>query len=100
VMLTVATALSPGLPWLLILCFEHRGRMGVALIAVAHLGVLGLNVAARQVVQNMNLKPYYDVYAQPTAVEWSPMALFLTAFVFMVAVVGWMIVKIARNPTP
>ena len=56
--------------------------------------MLGINAVSRQIVQNMNLKPFLDVSAQPTDVQWGPLAMFLIAFVLGLAVVGWMIAKV------
>ena len=117
--LTVATAVAPGLPWLLMmiagLCSAKRAtgdcpnfrlsengtvplstRMAVAGIALCQFGVLGINAVSRQIVQNVNLKPYFDVSAQPIDVQWAPLAMFLVAFVIGLIVVGWMIAQIVR----
>ena len=59
-------------------------------------GVLGINAASRQVVQNVNLKPFLDVSAQPIDVQWGPLAMFLIVFVIGLAVVGWMIAKVIK----
>jgi hypothetical protein len=96
--LTVATALAPGLPWLLMmtagLCSEKR--VTTAAIAFCQVGVLGINAASRQLVQNINLKPFLDVSAQPTEVQWGPLFMFLIAFVIGLAVVGWMLAQILK----
>ena len=96
--LTVATAVAPGLPWLLMmtagLCSAKRAT--VAAIAVCQFGVLGLNAVSRQVVQNINLKPFLDVSTQPTDVQWGPLAMFLIAFVIGLGVVGWMLTQVLK----
>jgi len=96
--LTIATAVAPGLPWLLImtagLCSAKRAT--VAAIALCQFGVLGVNAVSRQIVQNMNLERFVDVSVQPTDVQWDPLAMFLTAFVLGLAVVGWMIAQIVK----
>ena len=73
--LTVATALATGLPWLLMmtagLCSEKR--VTTAAIAFCQFGVFGLNAISRQIVQNVNLKPFLDVSAQATDVQWGPL---------------------------
>ena len=56
--------------------------------------MLGINAASRQVVQNVNLKPFLDVSAQAEDVQWGPLAMFLIVFVIGLAVVGWMIGKV------
>lgn len=110
--LTLATAISPGLCWALLMttnwCMPHKAasevsangtrcqRAMVAVIALCQFGVLGLNAISRQVVQNFNLKPYWDVMALPEDVQWSPLAMFLIAFVLGLAVVGWMLVQVRK----
>jgi cytochrome bd-type quinol oxidase subunit 2 len=60
------TALSPGLPWLLI--FLQR-KMPVRTLAVltgiAQVGVIGSNAVSRQWLQNRELAPYADLAARP-----------------------------------
>ena len=58
--------------------------------------MLGLNAVSRQIVQNINLKPFLDVSAQPTDVQWGPLAMFLIVFVIGLFVVGWMIAQIVK----
>jgi hypothetical protein len=98
IVLTVATAVAPGLPWLLMmtanLCSAKRAT--VAAIALCQFGVLGLNAVSRQVVQNINLAKFVDVSQQPTDVQWGPLFMFLIAFVIGLAVVGWMIAQIVK----
>lgn len=111
--LTLVTAISPGLPWAILmstnLCSPKKTagevlsggvwckRAMVAAIALCQFGVLGLNAVSRQVVQNFNLKPYLDVMALPEDVQWGPLAMFLIAFVLGLAVIGWMIVQIRKS---
>jgi hypothetical protein len=96
--LTIATAVAPGLPWLLMmtagLCPAKRAT--VAAIALCQFGVLGVNAVSRQIVQNINLERFVNVSAQPTDVQWGPLAMFLIAFVIGLAVVGWMITQIVK----
>jgi hypothetical protein len=96
--LTVATAVAPGLPWLLMmtadLCSEKRAT--TAAIAFCQFGVLGVNAVSRQIVQNINLKPFVDVSAQPTDVQWGPLLMFLIVFVIGLFVVGWMLAQIVK----
>lgn len=100
--LTVLTALSPGLPWILTLFGSRRGGRGLALItALAQYGVLGLNAVSRQIVQNAELAPVVDVTAQPVNLQLSPMLVFLVLFVAGLGVVYWMLVQAvaaARRP--
>jgi hypothetical protein len=95
ILLTILTAMAPGLPWLLILTADwcDAKRATAAAVGVAQFGVLGINAISRQVVQNVNLKPFLDVAAQPTDVQWGPLAMFLIAFVLGVGVIAWMLVQ-------
>jgi hypothetical protein len=119
IVLTIATAVAPGLPWLLMmtagLCSAKRAtgdcpdfRLGengtvpfstraiVATIALCQFGVLALNAVSRQIVQNLNLQRFLDVSAQPTDVQWGPLAMFLIAFAIGLLVVGWMIWQVVK----
>lgn len=92
--LTVVTALSPLLVWTFIVAQARRAdvKRGLTLAVVsAQLVVLGLNAIARQVVQNLELRRYFDVAAEPVHVEWSPLILFLIVFVAGVAVLLWIL---------
>ncbi|MDR7522847.1 MAG: hypothetical protein QN168_10320 [Armatimonadota bacterium] len=102
VVLTAATALSPGLPWLLLLV----GRRGITpalavLVGAAQIGVLAANALSRQIVQNAELRRFLDVTAERTDPQWGPLGLFLVLFVAGLAVVGWMVSKaIAASRRP
>jgi hypothetical protein len=93
--LTGLTAVATGVPWVLImsdnLCDAKRAT--AAAMAAAQFGVLGINAISRQVVQNVNLKAFFDVSAQPTDVQWSPLVMFLVVFVLGLGVVAWMVVQ-------
>jgi hypothetical protein len=92
--LTVLTALSPGLPWILTLLGPRRDGRGLALItALTQYGVLALNAVSRQIVQNAELAPVLDVTAQPVNLQLSPMLAFLVLFVAGVGVVYWMLAQ-------
>lgn len=93
--LTVATAVSPGLPWLLIVAQRHGFRPGWAIAAaVAQVGVLGLNAVSRQVVQNWKLSRFYDVAGAPVEVQWSPMFAFLAVLLAGLTVILWMLTQV------
>jgi hypothetical protein len=98
VVLTVATAVAPGLPWLLMmtagLCSAKRAT--VAAVALCQFGVLAVNAVSRQIVQNVNLGEFFSVSTQRTDVQWSPLAMFLIVFVIGLGVVGWMIAQVLR----
>jgi hypothetical protein len=99
--LTVATAVAPGLPWLLIWRSqksESVGRGTMSLLGLAQFAVLGVNAVSRQVVQHVELSPYFDITKQPetSPMQWSPLIFFLVVFVLGLAVVAWMIAQVAR----
>jgi hypothetical protein len=104
VILTVLTALSPGLPWLLTMIGLRNQARGLALAtAVAQYGVLALNAISRQIVQNAELAPVTDVTAQPVNLQLSPMVVFLALFIVGLGIVYWMVlqaVAAARRPAP
>jgi hypothetical protein len=99
--LTIVTALSPGLPWVLLMMGRNRlpGRSAAALVAAAQFGVLALNAISRQIVQNVELAPYLEVSAQKESVQWSPLVAFLLIFVAGVVVVAWMIAQAVKAPS-
>jgi hypothetical protein len=87
--------------WLLIVRARNQeiGRGAATLIALAQVGVLALNAIGRQVVQNVELKPFLDVANQPTATQWGPMAMFLITFVIGVAIIVWMVAQVFKVKT-
>jgi hypothetical protein len=102
VVLTICTALAPGLPWLLILWLGRRGdtpvgRGWATLLGLAQFGVLGINAISRQIVQNLELGPYFDVAHQPTDIQWSPLVSFLVLFVLGLGVVVWMVAQVVKS---
>jgi uncharacterized membrane protein len=99
--LTVLTALAPGLPWLLLLDMRRRGEVGVkrrlaALVGVAQFGVLLINALSRQTVQELELREFFNASAQPVEVQWSPLLAFLSLFVVGLGVVAWMIAQAVK----
>jgi hypothetical protein len=99
--ITLLTAASPGLPWLLLLLAQRRFSRGLALaIGLAQFGVLALNAVSRQIVQNAELAPYLDVAAGRVAIQWSPMILFLVLFAAGIGVVVWILAQAARSRRP
>ena len=102
--LTVLTAVSPGLTWLLLLLNRAGTSRPLALAAVhIQLGVLALNAISRQVVQNRELAPYFSPAAEKVNLQLSPLIVFLLLFVGGVALLIWMIGKAAqaqRQPLP
>ena len=99
VVLTVVTAMAPGLPWALMMTTDwcSRTRITVAAIALGQFGVLGVNAVSRQIVQNLNLEPFFDVSAQRVDVQWGPLVMFLIVFAVGLVVIGWMIAQIKKQ---
>jgi hypothetical protein len=97
--LTGLTAAAPGLllAWLLWRRKEPLlNRRQTAWLGLAQFGVLAVNAISRQVVQNLELGPYLNVATQPTAVQWSPLLLFLVLFVVGLGVIGWMVLQVVK----
>ena len=112
--LTMATAAAPGLPWLVLMGLGPGGRLrklqlpdvgmsaargAAALLALCHVGVLAVNAVSRQVVQNIDLKPYLDVLGQHETVQWGPLVMFLVVFVIGLVAVAWMVAQVVKCPS-
>lgn len=103
--LTLLTATGPGF---VVLLLAARNRMSARGLAVAcgagQLAVLALNAVSRQIVQNIELRPYLDVTAETVRLQLSPLIVFLALFVAGLAVLAWMVRKVAaaaaREPAP
>ncbi len=91
--LTGLTAISPGIPWLLILWQWRKGgtRARAVATAVAQVLVLAFNAISRQIVQNAELGQFLDVTVEPVRLQWSPLILFLLLFAIGLGVVAWML---------
>ncbi|MBN1420179.1 MAG: hypothetical protein JXP34_15475 [Planctomycetes bacterium] len=99
--LTAATALSAGLPWLLIVLQRAGVRPALAAATgAAQFLVLALNAISRQVVQNAELLPWVDVTAEPVRTQWSPLILFLVLLVAGLAAIAWMVRQILAVSVP
>jgi hypothetical protein len=102
VVLTVVTAVAPGAVWALLwLGRNHSGPLSprfATLLGLAQFGVLGINAASRQVVQHLEIGPYYNLLNQPTATQWSPLLIFLAVFILGLGLVAWMIWQVAKLP--
>lgn len=98
VLLTLATGAAGALPLMLMWSSQTRtfSRWQATAIAAAQVLVIGLNATSRQVVQNIELRGYYDVLAQPTSVEWGPLVMFLVTMVAGLAVIVWLVVQAVR----
>lgn len=103
--ITLLTAIAPGLPWLLIVVLQ-RGRPQphlAVLTGAAQFGVLLVNAISRQMVQNRELQPVLHVGQEPLKAQWSPLILFLFLFVGGLVVIGWMVkqvIEAGRAPAP
>jgi hypothetical protein len=92
---TGAAMLAP-LAWLWIRRRHSVSRGAAALVGLLQFLVLAVNAVSRQVVQNLELKPYLDVAAQPTNTQWSAVVVFLVLFVAGLAGVAWMVGQAAQ----
>jgi hypothetical protein len=100
--LTAATALSPGLPLLLLLKAQRQSagepsRLAAAIVGLAQFGVLGINAVSRQIVQNLEIGRHFPVLEQATDVQWSPLVAFLAIFVLGLGVVAWMVAQVMKT---
>ena len=102
VLLTIVTILAPAGPGLLLWFARRRegeiDRRWASLLGLAQFAVLGINAAGRQVVQHVEIRPYFDITAQSTETQWSAMAVFLGSFVVGLGLVAWMIYQVAKLP--
>ncbi len=98
--LTAASAAAPAAAWLLLALAQPRakpiGRGLAALVGLAQFATLGINAAGRQWVQHLEIRPYFDILSQKTDVQWSPLVVFLLAFVAGLGLVGWMLYQVAK----
>ncbi len=93
--LTLLTAIGPGLVWFCLWAFRKSINKRTALVVtLVQFLVLTLNATSRQIVQNLELGKFLDVTAEPVKMQLSPIILFLLLFVFGVAVVVWMVRKV------
>lgn len=104
VVLTAATALSPGLAWIFILAQRRAGgRILAGFAGLAQFAVLALNAVSRQVVQNAELSPYLNPASEIVKAQWSPLVVFLLLFVAGLLLVVWMAskaVEASKRPIP
>lgn len=99
VVLTVVTAVAPGLPWLVLLLASRSTavtRPMAALLGLVQFGVLGVNAVSRQIVQNVELGRFFSVSGQQVEPQWGPMAMFLVTFVLGLGLVIWMIAQVVK----
>jgi hypothetical protein len=95
--LVVLTAASVGLPWLLLMLQLRGPRLPLAIGAlVLQVVALALNAVSRQIVQNVELKPYMDVASELVHTQWDTLILFLVLFVAGLGVLFWMVAKVVQ----
>jgi hypothetical protein len=95
--ITILTAIAPGLPWILLLLRRNApDRTGALMVGLAQFGVLVLNAISRQALQNIELAPFFEPAAAPVDVQWSPLILFLVLFAGGLVLIGWMVAQAAR----
>jgi hypothetical protein len=89
------TAISPGLPWLLIL-LQRKGpsRKLAMLTGFAQFGVIAFNAFSRQWLQNVELAPYADLASTPVHPQTSALIVFLLLFAIGIALIAWMLGKV------
>ena len=93
--LMAATAVAPGLPWLLIILWRRlSGARLAALIGAAQFGVIAVNAISRQWVQNVELGRYADLARVPVRPQWTALAGFLVAMGAATWLVVWMVVRL------
>lgn len=93
----VLAGCSVGLPWLLSVLQIRGIRLSLAVSAmVLQVVALALNAVSRQIVQNVELKPFVDVAAEPVKLQLSPLVLFLVLFVAGLGVLFWMLAKVVE----
>lgn len=91
------TAVSPGLPWLLIV-LQRKGpnRLLAGLVGLAQFGVIALNAVSRQWVQNKEIAPYADLAARKVEPQVGAMIVFLVMLVIGLALIVWMLMKVVQ----
>jgi hypothetical protein len=99
--LTVVTAVAPGAVWLPLL-FAARGSGVVSkrlatTIGLLQFGVVLVNAVSRQVVQQLEVAPIYDILKQPVNPQWIPLAIFAAVAVAAIAVIVWMVRQVAAS---
>jgi hypothetical protein len=103
IVLTLLTAVAPGLPWLMIVAKKRcPAKLPLVIgIALAQVGVMAVNGISRQIVQNVNINlnvnaggGNYSILDQATETQWGPLAMFLVVFAIGLIVLGWMIRRV------
>jgi len=98
--LMVLTAIASAVPLALLLLWR-KGPLtlpAAAAVGAAQLGVLAVNGISRQVVQNAKIAHYFDTAGQPTAIEWSPLVLFVVFLIAGIGVIAWMVAQAVKAP--
>jgi hypothetical protein len=100
IVLTVVTAASPWFTPAAVWLSRRRELTPIlaTVVGLAQVVVLGLNATGRQVLQNFELQRFFKggVSAQPEAVQWGPMAMFLVTFAIGAVVVAWIVAQVIK----
>jgi hypothetical protein len=98
IVLTLLTGLMPGVP--VVMLFFLRGKLKqrgwATFLFLAQFGVLAINAISRQVVQNLEAGMHFDIWNLPEKVQWSPLLVFLGAFVVGLLVIVWMVAQVVK----
>ncbi len=73
-----------------------RGRALALSLFGADLILVSLWAVTRQLIQNAQIKDYFDVARSPQQIEWSPLIVFLILFVVGAFLIYWMLRNVVR----
>ena len=101
-LLTGVTALAPGMVWLwLLYAAQGAGPISRSLataVGLLQFGVILFNAVSRQVVQQLEIAPAYDILKQPVNAQWGPMWIFWGVAAVAIVAIVWMVYQVARLP--
>ena len=99
--LTVATAVAPGLVWLSLLRVAGGSgpiEKGMATrVGCLQFGVVLLNAVSRQVVQQLEIAPFFNIMKQPVNAQWGSLAVFAAALLTGVVAIAWMVFQVCAS---
>jgi hypothetical protein len=98
ILLALITGASPALTVVMIALMRRKvtALMGILTAAVQFV-VLLINAITRQVVQNLNLAPYFNPAGDAPNYQWDVLVLFLLLFVGGIVVIWWMVAKVWKT---
>ncbi len=97
IILTILTATSPVIPWLLMLIKQkNMTKKWVVNISVAQVMVLILNAISRQIVQNAELDKFFNVRNAVVNLQLGPLILFLVSLIIGIGIIVYMVRKITE----